>query len=216
MNPAEERLARWLEDELTGRELEEMDREMASQPEQLAAREELRRWKEFMRRQLPAEVEPPHAELFDARIARMIRETPQDLPEQPLATRIVAGPPRWFAPRRWLMPLASCAGMVLAFWLGTRQVPDPTLSGHQMQVLAPGADAANVAAVDVSDAPRALPVDAAIYAPDNEVSVEWIAGKGASVIVLDGMRPIPDETDFSSTASVAPSREIEQTAGMEP
>jgi hypothetical protein len=114
------------------------------------------------------------------------------------------------------MPLASCAGMLLTFWLGTRQVPSPTLSGTQIPVIQTADADAAVAAIDVSSAPRALPVDAAVYTPDNDVSVEWISGKNASVIVLNGMQPIPDETDFSKTAASETIREVDLTAGLEP
>lgn len=216
-NPAdEERLALWLEDELPDLEQEAMDRIMAFQPEQLAAREEVRRWKQLMSTAIPASVEPPHVELFDARIARMIRETPQEDPAAIPSPQIVTGPAAWFQTRRWIMPLASCAGMALAFWLGTRQATEPTLSGTSIPVFPRSQANADLTAIDVTGAPRALPVDAAVYTPDNTVSVEWITGKSASVIVLNGMRPIPDETDFSQTAASGQLREIDLTAGIEP
>ena len=44
-NPDEAKLAMWLDDELQGEELAAMEAWAGSQPEQLAAREEVRRWR---------------------------------------------------------------------------------------------------------------------------------------------------------------------------
>ena len=44
-NPDEATLALWLDDELTGAELAAVDAWSIQQPEQIAAREEVRRWR---------------------------------------------------------------------------------------------------------------------------------------------------------------------------
>ena len=216
MNPDDEQHALWLEDELDGPALEAMERRMATCPEQLAARDDVRQWKRFMAAALPSEAEPPYRELFDARISRKIRETQQESPQASIPPQAVIGPSHWFTRRRWLMPLASCAGRLLAFWLGTRQAGSTSSSAVHLPQARDPSNAAAADAIDVSGAPRALPVDAAVYAPDGAVSVEWITGTSASVIVLNGMQPIPDETDFSQTAASGQIREVDLTAGLEP
>jgi hypothetical protein len=58
-NPDETRLALWLDDELAGTELAEIDAWAADKPDQLAAREELRGYRAIMAKNVPASIEPP-------------------------------------------------------------------------------------------------------------------------------------------------------------
>lgn len=173
-NPDDEKLALWLDDELRGEEHSAMEAWAAGLPEQLAAREEVRKWKRMIAATLPASEEVPHAEFFNARIAREIRETVQ---ERPSSTR------NGFSWRSLLMPLAACAGMVLAFLAGARtqqaEVPD----------------------INVAGAPKAIPVEPILYTPDSAVEAKWFNGAQASVIVLKGVDAIPDTMDFSKTAA---------------
>jgi hypothetical protein len=187
-NPDETTLALWLDDELQGEELAMMDAWAESRPEQLAAREETRRWRRMIASAVPASVEPPYAELFNGRVRTAILR--QD--EEP---RVAA---RMFSWQSILLPLAACAGMVLAFWLGMK-----THAGPQE--------------VDVAGAPKAIPVEPILYTPESGVKAEWFASTKASatVIVLNGVDAIPDAMDFSATASMQEEREIDATAGVE-
>ena len=119
---------------------------------------------------IPAEDEPPYADFFNHRIQKEIRAM------QPVPVEVAK--PR-FSLRTWLMPLAACAGMVLAFWLGAKQAGPPE--------------------IDVTGAPRAIPVEPIIYTPEKGVDAEWFSSSGAmaTVIVLNGLESIPDSTDFS-------------------
>lgn len=108
-NPDETRLALWLDDELTGAELADMDAWAAGAPEQLAAREELRTYRKVMAENIPANVEPPYPDFFLSRVNQGIRDLREG--EIPVA----AAAPFW---KSWLMPLAACAGMVLTFGIG--------------------------------------------------------------------------------------------------
>lgn len=190
-NPDEAKLALWLDDELDGEDLAAVEAWAGSQPEQLAAREEVRRWRKLMASAIPAAEEPPYAELFSGRVARAIR---QAAPESVVVAK------RRFAWQTFLMPLAACAGMVLAFWLGTKS----TKSGPPEIV--------------VAGAPKAIPVEPIIYTPEKGVNAEWFASSGAAatVIVLNGVDAIPDATDFSKTASMQHESDIDSTAEISP
>ncbi len=187
-NPDESTLALWLDDELTGAELAAVETWANSQPDQLAARDEVRRWRATMAAAIPASIEPPYPDFFNSRVLQAIRE------QNPPAERTVKNPSSW---RSWLMPMAACSGMVMAFWIGkTSQT---------------------AIAQEVVNAPRAIPVGPVVYTPESGVKAEWIAGSKASatVIVLNGVTAIPDATDFSATVYVPMDREIDSTADSE-
>ena len=187
-NPDESTLALWLDDELTGAELAAVEAWASSQPDQLAARDEVRRWRATMAAALPASIEPPYPDFFNSRVMQAIRE--QDAPVK----RAVKNPSSW---RSWLMPMAACAGMVLAFWVGKKSQ--------------------SAIAQEVVNAPRAIPVGPVVYTPESGVKAEWISGSKASatVIVLNGVTAIPDTTDFSATVYLPMDREIDSTADSE-
>lgn len=183
-NPDEATLALWLDDELTGRELAAVEAWANGRPEQLAAREEIRRWRETMASAISASEEPPYPDFFNSRVQQSIRE-------QAPKAETPAHRAFW---KSWLMPATACAGMVLAFWVGkeTQSVPE----------------------YDVANAPRAIPVEPVVYTPESGVNAEWFASAKASatVIVLNGVTAIPDTMDFSETAAVPVDREIDSMA----
>lgn len=186
MKPDETTLALWLDDELTGSDLASVEAWATTQPEQLAAREEIRRWREMVTSNMAASVEPPYPDFFNSRVLQSIRE------QAPVPTPPEKKPFFW---KSWFMPIAACAGMAFTFWAGmkTQSVPE----------------------IDVAGAPRAIPVDPVVYTPENGVNAEWFTSSEASatVIVLNGINAIPDSMDFSETVYVPMDREIDSTAG---
>lgn len=191
INPDETRLALWLEDELHGEELAAFEASIAGRQELHAARAEARRWREMMASALPSSEEPPYPEFFNHRVARSIHE----LEARPAAT---SKPSIGFSWRSWFMPVAACAGMAFAFWLGGKRT-------------------GGVPEIDVTGAPRAIPVEPLLYTPESGVSAEWFASVKASatVIVLNGVDAIPDATDFSETVYLKHQREIDSTAAFD-
>jgi hypothetical protein len=187
-NPDETKLALWLEDELHGTELAEFEEWLAGNPEHLAAREEVRRWRALIAA-IPATEEPPYPDFFNSRVMRTIRESsvPVAQPQKPR-----------FSWRTFLMPAAACAGMVLAFLAGSRTRPAKV-------------------EFDVAGAPKAIPVDPILYTPEKGVKAEWFTSSDASatVIVLNGVDAIPDATDFSKTVMLESYREIDSTAWLD-
>ncbi len=187
-NPDESTLALWLDDELAGKELAAVESWAAGRPDQLAAREDIRSWRATMASALPASEEPPYPEFFNSKVLQAIRE------EAPKSVAVRKKPLSW---KNWLMPMAACAGMILAFWFGKRFQAEPEY--------------------DVANAPKAIPVEPAVYTPESGVKAEWFASTKASatVIVLNGVTAIPDTMDFSETVSLSTGREIDYTADIE-
>ena len=189
--PDDNTLALWLDDELEGDELARVDAWAAEHPEQLEAREQVREWRKMIGESIPAAEEPPAAEFFNERIQHAIRSShpvtdqkasPQASPEQRRRSFSTV----------W-MPVAACAGMVLAFWLGALIQPKdgtPTAGKNTTPHL---------------------------YTPEEGVDAQWIADADASatVIVLNGVTAIPDEVDFTSVALHRTWREIDSTASSE-
>ncbi len=185
-NPDETRLALWLDDELTGADLAEMEAWAANDQELQDAREETRAFRKMMAAHLPASEEPPYPDFFLSRVNQGIRDL--QLAEAP--AKPAAAVPFW---KSWMMPIAACAGMVLAFGIGKRSSE------------APGA---------LTVVPSVAPV---VYTPEEGVDAEWFAstGAGANVIVLEGVAAIPDSTDFSETVYVPTMSESDRTATRE-
>ncbi|MGL4400367.1 MAG: anti-sigma factor family protein [Luteolibacter sp.] len=188
MNPDEVTLALWLDDELTGPEMAKVEAWASQHPEQLAAREGIRRWRATFSAAIPVSEEPPYPDFFNRKVLQGIREqTPKPVvPEK--------RPGFW---KSWLMPTVACAGMALTFWAGTKSNPVPE--------------------INVAGAPRAIPVDPVLYTPETGVNAELFASRDASatVIVLSGVTAIPDATDFSETVYVPMDREFDSTADTE-
>ena len=187
-NPDEATLALWLDDELTGSELAAVEAWAAHQPGQVAARNEIRKWRATVKEVMPAAEEPPYPDFFNSRVLQAIRA------EAPLAGTVTKKPFSWAS---WFMPLGACTGMMLAFFVGKKSQTVPIY--------------------DVANAPRAILVEPVVYTPENGVNAEWFASSKASatVIVLSGVTAIPDAMDFSETASVPMDREIDSTAEIE-
>lgn len=187
--PDDTTLALWLDDELEGEELARVEAWAADHPDQLEAREQVREWRKMISESVPAAEEPPAAEFFNERILHEVRRSTAEASSKPTGRRS-----SWNA--IW-MPVAACAGMVLAFWLGALLQPSDTSS-------------ANGDRKSPSRSPH-------LYTPEEGVEAEWISSHDASatVIVLNGVSAIPDEVDFTAVALRHTWREIDSTASSE-
>ena len=190
-NRDETMLARWLEDDLQGADLAAFEAGAGSQPEHLAMRADVRRLRSMVAAALPAAEEPPYPDFFNSRVERAIRERAH----QPAAVS-------WwrFFWHPALMPVAACASMALAFWLGTQIHSESPAMVSNTPTKAP------------------LPFEPFVYAPEIGVKVERFASSDAeaTVIVLDGIEAIPDAMDFSKNVVPQKAREIDSTADLEP
>lgn len=191
MNPDETRLALWMDDDLSGDELAEMEAWAATQPEQLDAREELRSYKKAISTAIPASEEPPYPDFFLTRVNQGIRDL--KAAEAPASPASDPSAPFW---KSWLMPAAACAGMILAFGVGRN-------SGDPDEV--------------VKWKPSPMNVTPVVYTPEEGVEAQWFASNNASatVIVLEGVSAIPDSVDFSQTVYVPTISDADRTATRE-
>lgn len=187
--PDDTTLALWLDDELDGEAHAQVEAWAAENPEHLASREEIRRWRKMIGESIPAAEEPPASEFFNERIQHAIRSETEQQP--------VAGEISGFNWSSLWMPLAACAGMALAFWLGVTSKPTTP------------ANAAGNLTQPAATSPH-------IYTPEQGVDAEWIDSGGASatVIVLNGITAIPDTVDFTAVNTRRPWREIDSTAAI--
>ena len=184
-NPDEVTLALWLDDELAGADHAAVEAWALTQPERLASREKIRRWRATMATAIPASEEPPYPDFFNSRVLQAIREPAP-------ATKAPS-----FSWKSWLMPVAACAGMALTFWAGTQATSPPEY------------DVAGASKAIPVDPVLYTPENgvAAEWFASKSAS--------ATVIVLNGVAAIPDSTDFSQTVNVPVEREIDSTASLE-
>ncbi len=188
MKPDEATLALWLDDELSGENLAAVEAWAVTEPDQIAARDDIRHLRTMLIATIPASEEPPFPDFFNSRVLQAICE-------QPVRSEVVRKPRNsWYS---WLMPLVGCAGMAMAFWVGKNSQSPPEYN--------------------VAGAPKAIPVEPDVYTPETGVEAKWYSSKDASatVIVLNGVAAIPDTTDFSATAAIAVERDIDSTAERE-
>jgi len=185
--PDESLLALWLDDELHGQELARVEAWASAQPDQLAAREEIRAFRNMISAAIPAEEEPPYPDFFNSRIEKAIREQTV----KPASAAVG----KFSLMRSWLFPATAVAGMAMAFWVGTQA---------NRSAAAPS--------VGKADENGASPV---YYTPEQGVDAEWVKGQGSSatVIVLQGVTAIPDALDFSGSVSLQNPNAGESTAG---
>ena len=198
MPPDDATLALWLEDELDGEDFAKVEAWAQSQLDQLAMRESARKWKAMINAGIPATEEPPYPDFFNARIARSIsqqkaQDTSKAKPENILSF--------W---QKFARPLAAGLGMAFTFWLGIHSRSIPVVETIAEMT-------ATDEMIQLADAADDLP--ATVYTPVSGVSAECIDSETATIVVLEGLAAIPDETDLTrQTASSNSPREIDSTA----
>jgi len=114
--PDDVMLALWLDDELEGEALAAVEAWAVDKPDQLAAREEVRRWRGRIAGAMPREIDPPFGDFFNSRILKELDTKPTLQPQ-------AAAKPSWWR-AFWWMPVTAAAGMAFAFILGTRAGPE--------------------------------------------------------------------------------------------
>lgn len=189
-NPDDEELALWLDDALDGPRNAEVEAWAATEPDQLAARATNRKISALLSENIEKSESPPYPDFFNHKIEQRIRSLSKKqvagVEKKPVASSF------W---RTWLMPVAACAGMVLAFGIGTKsRVADLAEKPNTVdeRLLAP-----------------------VVYTPEKGVDADWFASDQAeaTVIVLRGIDAIPDSMDFSETVYVPRAGDVDRTAG---
>lgn len=123
MNPDKQSLLLWLDDELDAADQASIDAWASGQPEWLAKRDSARAWKQSLRASVPAAIEPPYPDFFQAKLERALREqspAPLLLDESPRSAT-------WWK-KAW-MPATVAAALVAGFFASEmRQETKPVQS----------------------------------------------------------------------------------------
>ena len=74
----EELLTRWMDDALSAEELRELEPVLAENPDLNEERVDYRKLRDELKAAIPAEVEPPYPDFFNAHLERLVREASGD------------------------------------------------------------------------------------------------------------------------------------------
>jgi hypothetical protein len=119
MNPDNQTLLLWLEDELSEDDQLRVDEWAADQPMWLAKRNDSRQWRSQMSRIMPHGEEVPYGDFFQSRLMRAIESSaPTSL--SPVVSATDASP--W---RKFWLPASVAAAMVMGFIGGTQWQDKP-------------------------------------------------------------------------------------------
>ena len=171
--PDEAMLTLWTDGELNGDELARVELWAQDHPELLVERDAVRAMQSSIQANMPASVEPPHADFFNLRILRAIENEKAES-----GVRVRSTGSQWMGSKfnKWLALPAAAAAMLMCFYMGTQVSPMP-------ESLAPMA---------------AVSAKPAIYMPDGDVRANIFSSddNGATVIVLEGLEDIPDDFEI--------------------
>lgn len=170
--PDETMLTLWMDGELEGEELRQMEAWAADHPELLAERDAIRAMNAQISANVPSSIEPPYPDFFNQRILRAIED---EQATREVSTQATAAPKRGFW--QWLAAPLAVGAMALCFYLGT-QVNQPSPSAPTVAVTSPS-----------------------VYTPDGEVRANIFDSDdaNATVIVLEGLEAIPDNLDMAGS-----------------
>lgn len=166
--PDDATIQSWLEGELEGNALREMESWAEQNADQLEAAMGWDSLKSEIQSTVPASEEPPYADFFNERVKHQTVE--EHVETQPEAAK-----PTFWQRINWMLAPTALAGMTLCFYLGTKvesgesALPTPV-----------------VASV----------VNEGVYTPVSGVSSEVVEMDDATVIVLEGLDEIPESLDI--------------------
>lgn len=178
--PDEAMLTRWMDGELSGDELAQMESWAQEHPGILAERDALQAMQKDIRDSVAADMEPPYADFFNQRILRIIENEPA---RSRYDTRVSG--PHWLGVfwSKWLALPGAAVAMALCFYLGTQ-----------------------VSLVPPAKAPVAsTPGRPMIYTPDADIRANVFSSRntGATVIVLEGLDDLPDDLEIAGNQGPA-------------
>ncbi|MBK1792342.1 anti-sigma factor [Persicirhabdus sediminis] len=180
-HPDEILITRWIDDDLTGAELEQMNAWVAEHPELLEEKQAIRAMQAELRSELPRSVEPEHPVSFNAGILAAIEQ--ENLARPAAATSTPASPAepeKVISIWRYLRVPAIAAGMTVAFLAGSK-INQPESAGSELADAQPAAKA---------------PVPLTFYTPDSDVAAHYQKTKEATVVVIDGLEEIPRDSNI--------------------
>lgn len=175
-------LTRWMDGELEGEELCQMESWAREHPELLAERDAVQALSADLREHVASSEEPPYPEFFNQKILRAIEE--EQAVSSPTTVEATAEEKGMRGFWQWLtapvaIPMAMAA-MALCFYLGTQMGSEPKF---------------------ITDSTVAAVKEATVYTPDGEVSANIYNSDKATVIVLEGLEDMPDDLEMAGSPS---------------
>ena len=178
-------LTQWMDGELEGEPLRQVEAWAQTHPELLAERDAVQAMSASIRAHVPESVEPPYPDFFNQRILRTIEEDQMAVAAPQTGRLRETSPSFW----QWLaMPLAAGA-MAVCFYLGTQVSNEPASPTTPMVATAPSANSS-------------------VYTPDGDVQANMFksADAQATVIVLEGLDDIPDDFEMAGEPLIESSK----------
>lgn len=174
--PDESTLNRWLNGELEGKELEQVEAWAELHADDFDQDFQCNIGWEALRGELiqavPKSEEPPYPEFFNHKIEQTILAEM----EQQATQKSQSEEPSLWKRFRWAFMPAAFAGMAVCFYAGTK-MSDPT--------------------ANTSDAIASSKVQE-VYIPQSGVVAKVSESSGSTEIILDGLTPIPDSLDIAA------------------
>lgn len=171
--PDETTLTRWIDGELSGDELAQVELWAQEHPGILAERDAVQAMQKSIKESVPADREPPYADFFNQRILRMIENDQARF--QPDASESGS---QWLGSlwSKWLALPGAAVAMVLCFYWGTQVSFGPQPGEPVVSTLA-----------------RPM-----IYTPDADIRANVFSSQntGATVIVIEGLEDLPDDLEI--------------------
>jgi anti-sigma factor RsiW len=174
----EELMVRWMDGELSTSEKKELQPFLDADSElrEMASAHEMIR-KELQSGYRDGDV--PYGDFFQTKLERAIQIA--DAADKPVSPKLssVGGRASWREAFRWALAPVAVGAMALAFLAGTKVTTD-----------------------DPTNLSRAVPSgNSVVYTPEGGVSADFFAesASGTSVIVLEGLQPLPDSIDLMAS-----------------
>lgn len=167
MNPDNQTLLLWLEDELSNDEQVRIDAWASQYPEWIAKREAARQWRAQLPRLIPASETLPYGDFFQSQLMRSLAST-----SAAAATPVSAA--GFFSWRKFLMPASVAAAMAIGFVGGTQWQEKP----HRATTLVTYTPAEGVKAEFFETSPAegtVIVLNGVAALPDSFVSTETTA-----------------------------------------
>lgn len=176
----EELIVRWMDDELPAEARDELNAILEAEPDLKTLKSAHEEVRDSLHAAYPRSQEIPYGDFFQTKLEQAIREGG----ESPKASRVRAG--GWRDALKWWLAPVAVGAMAVAFLAGTRVNSGPNPTRTVVAVVGP-----------------------VVYTPEGGVTANFVdaEGSGTSVIVLDGLPPIPDSYDLMAGS---PSENLEQ------
>lgn len=177
----EELIVRWMDDDvLTSTENEELTQILEAEPELKALRDENLQVRKELQAEFGQPGDVPYGDFFQTKLEQAIRDSDKED-----VTPAAKSSSSWRESLRWWLAPVAVGAMAVAFLAGTRVGKAPV----ENRLVVKSAEE------------RLL-----VYTPEGGVSSTIVNAdaEGTSVIVLDGLQPIPDSHDLMASSKRNP------------